>query len=101
MTTQALGNHVLIRPDDPTEITAGGIHLTDKSQEKEKVDQGEVVSVGPGVLNSEGRHIQSMTCKRGERVMFRHRRSDRIEVDGDTLHRVPADLVLCVLEPVA
>jgi co-chaperonin GroES (HSP10) len=43
-----VGDRVLIRPAQPSEKTASGLYLPPGVQEKEKVQTGYVVKVGPG-----------------------------------------------------
>ncbi len=43
-----VGDRVLIKPKDPTDRTASGLYLPPTVQEKEQVQSGYVVKVGPG-----------------------------------------------------
>ncbi len=43
-----VGDRVLIKPNDPTDRTASGLYLPPTVQEKEPVQSGYVVKVGPG-----------------------------------------------------
>ena len=99
MTPQAIGANVLILPDKAPEQSEGGIYYSDKTQDKARPTEGTVVSVGPGLVNSEGKFIQVVNCKAGDRVIFRNRKSERVEIDGRVLHCVGPDRVLAVIDP--
>jgi chaperonin GroES len=43
-----IGDRVLIRPTRPNERTQSGLYLPPGVQEKEKVQQGYVIKIGPG-----------------------------------------------------
>ena len=43
-----IGDRVLIKPSKPDERTASGLYLPPGVQEKEKVQQGYVIKIGPG-----------------------------------------------------
>ena len=61
-----LGNRVLIKRSK-AKTSKGGILLPDSAQEKPK--EGEVVAVGPGKMDEEGR-TKKMFLKVGDRVPF-------------------------------
>jgi len=61
-----LNNRILVkRSKAPT--AKGGIILPDSAQEKPK--EGEIVAVGPGMRDDEGK-INPLTVKVGDRVLF-------------------------------
>ena len=43
-----IGDRVLIRPSKPEEQTPSGLYLPPGVQEKEKVQQGQIIKTGPG-----------------------------------------------------
>ncbi|MCX6988609.1 MAG: co-chaperone GroES [Chlamydiae bacterium] len=61
-----LGNRVLVRRSQ-VKVTKGGIILPDSAQEKPK--QGQVVAVGPGKMEEDGR-IKKMHVQVGDTVLF-------------------------------
>lgn len=61
-----LGNRVLVKRS-ASRTTKGGIILPDSAQEKPK--QGEVVAVGPGKCDEEGR-VKALNVKVGDQVLF-------------------------------
>src|SRR4030043_1412013 len=63
-----LGDRVLIKPMVEEEKSKGGIVLPDTIS-KEKPQVGEVLSVGPGGTNKEGKLVP-MTVKKGDNVVY-------------------------------
>lgn len=61
-----LGNRVLVKRFK-AQTTKGGIILPDTAQEKPK--EGEVIAVGPGRVDDEGK-MHSMHVKVGDKVLF-------------------------------
>jgi chaperonin GroES len=61
-----LGNRVLVKRSK-AQTSKGGILLPDTAQEKPR--EGEVVAVGPGKMDEEGRK-EEMQVKVGDRVLF-------------------------------
>lgn len=45
-----IGDRVLIRPTKPNERTDSGLYLPPGVQEKEKVQQGYIIKIGPGYV---------------------------------------------------
>ena len=61
-----LGNRVLVKRSQ-VKTTKGGILLPDSAQEKPK--QGEVVAIGPGKLDEDGK-LKPMNVSIGDSVLF-------------------------------
>jgi len=45
-----IGDRILIRPAKPDERTSSGLYLPPGVQEKEKVQQGYIIKIGPGYV---------------------------------------------------
>jgi len=73
-----LSNKVLILPDEAKSLSDGGILLASR---EEVVQRGTVVSVGPGLVSSEGILIPIQVAE-GDKVIFDHNRSSKVEIDG-------------------
>src|ERR1700675_287195 len=67
MKLRPLQDRVLIRRVEPEAKTSGGIFIPDTAQEKPM--EGEIVSVGPGIRDEEGK-LHPLDVKRGDRVLF-------------------------------
>lgn len=63
-----LFDYVLLKPLASEEVTPSGIVLPDSA--KEKPQMGEVVAVGPGAYNPEGK-LMPMVVKVGQKVMYK------------------------------
>jgi len=83
MNIQPLGDRVLIRPLKEDEVTKSGIVLPDTA-EKEKPEKGEVIAVGEGKLNDEGKRIP-LNVQKGDKVIFSKYGPDEIKVDDEEL----------------
>lgn len=76
-----LGDRVLIKPVVEEEKSKGGILLPD-TVSKEKPQVGEILAVGPGSTNKEGKIIP-MTVKKGDKVVYAKYSGTDIKDDDD------------------
>lgn len=83
MNVQPLGDRVLIKALKEDEVTKSGIVLPDTA-EKEKPEKGEVIAVGEGKLNEDGKRIP-LNVKAGDKVIFSKYGPDEIKVDDEDL----------------
>lgn len=72
-----LSNRVLVKRSQ-AKTSKGGIILPDSAQEKPK--EGEVVAIGPGKMDEEGR-LLPMTVKVGDKVLFSSYAGTEIKTD--------------------
>jgi len=79
MKIMPLADRVLVKPLDETETKKGSIIIPDTA--KEKPQEGEVVAVGKGRLDSKGQRVQP-EVKKGDKVLFRKYSGTEITV-GD------------------
>jgi chaperonin GroES len=70
---------VLIKVLDSEEKTSGGIIIPDTA--KEKPQEGEVVAVGPGAKNEDGK-VSAMDVKVGDIVLFGKWSGTEVKIDG-------------------
>jgi len=77
---QPLGDRVLIRVLEAEEKTKGGIVLPETA--KEKPQQGEVIAVGKGIRNDEGKLV-SLEVRPGDKILFGKYSGTEIAVDGE------------------
>jgi chaperonin GroES len=78
MKINPLADRVLIRPLEKAEVKKGGIIIPDTAQEKPQ--EGEVVAVGKGRLDSKGTRI-APEVKKGDKVLFRKYSGTEVSVD--------------------
>ncbi len=110
-----VGDRVLISPDSGDSKTAGGLYLPQGVAEKEKVQSGRVVKVGPGYIvpftdvgsepwqngKNEPRYIP-LQVKEGDYAIFLRREATEIEYDEKKYLIVPQSAILALVrgEPV-
>ena len=77
-----LHDRVLVRRVEADEKTAGGIIIPDTA--KEKPQEGEVVAVGPGARDEQGK-IQALELKVGDRILFGKWSGTEVKINGEDL----------------
>jgi chaperonin GroES len=77
-----LHDRVVVKRIDADERSKGGIIIPDTV--KEKPQEGEVVAVGPGGRDENGKLI-TMDLKAGDRVLFGKWSGTEVKLDGDEL----------------
>jgi len=82
MNFRPLHDRVVVRRVDSEEKTAGGIIIPDTA--KEKPSEGEVVAVGPGARDENGK-VQPLDVKAGDRVLFGKWSGTEVKVNGQDL----------------
>ena len=76
-----IGDRVLIKPTVEEEKSKGGILLPD-TVSKEKPQVGEILAIGPGAANKEGKIIP-MIVKKGDKVVYAKYSGTDIKGDDD------------------
>jgi len=82
MSLRPLHDRVIIKRLDQETKTSSGIVIPESAAEKP--DQGEVIAVGPGKRDSDGKRIEP-DLKVGERVLFGKYAGQQVKVDGNEL----------------
>src|SRR5271155_4540838 len=82
MKLRPLQDRVLVRRVEPEAKTAGGIFIPDTAQEKPT--EGEVVAVGAGTRDEEGK-VHPLDVKSGDRVLFGKWSGTEVKLDGEDL----------------
>jgi chaperonin GroES len=77
-----LHDRVVVKRIEADELSKGGIIISDTV--KEKPQEGEVVAVGPGGRDENGKLIV-MDLKAGDRVLFGKWSGTEVKLDGDEL----------------
>src|SRR6476659_4804589 len=77
-----LHDRVVVKRIEAEEKTKGGIIIPDTA--KEKPQEGEIVAVGPGGRDENGKLI-TMGVKAGDRVLFGKWSGTEVKIDGDEL----------------
>ena len=94
MAFRPLGDRVLVKRVEEESKTKGGIIIPDTA--KEKPQEGEVVAVGPGVRDEDGKHV-ALELKAGDRILFGKWSGTEVKIDGEDLIIMKDSDVLGVL----
>ena len=89
-----LHDRVLIKRVEEQEQVRGGIIIPDTA--KEKPQEAEVVAVGPGKLQDDGKR-QPMDVKSGDRVLVGKYSGSEIKIDNDEFVILREDEILAVV----
>jgi len=95
MNVKPLDDRVLITRTEKEEQTSGGIIIPDTA--KEKPQEGKVVSVGPGKLDSDGKRIP-MEVKKNDRILFSKYAGTDVKLDGVEHLILRQDDILAIIE---
>ena len=90
-----LGDRVVLKQLVAEETTKSGIVLP--GQNKEKPQQAEVVAVGPGAYDKDGKLIP-MTVKVGDKVLTNKYSGTEVKLDGCDYSIVSLDDILAIVE---
>ncbi|GJE13078.1 MULTISPECIES: co-chaperone GroES [Methylobacterium] len=82
MKFRPLHDRVVVRRIESEEKTKGGIIIPDTA--KEKPQEGEIVAVGPGARDEQGR-VNPLDVKAGDRVLFGKWSGTEVKIDGQDL----------------
>lgn len=75
-----LGDKLVIKPVVQEEVLASGIVIPDTA--KEKPQQGEIIAVGPGRLDDDGKRIP-MDLKAGDRILYAKYSGQEVKIDQE------------------
>jgi chaperonin GroES len=83
MKLHPLDDRIVVRPNESEETTASGLVIPDTA--KEKPQQGEVLSVGPGRRAENTGELIPLDVKVGDTVVYSKYGGTEITVDGEDL----------------
>ena len=89
-----LHDRILVRRVEEAETTRGGIIIPDTA--KDKPQEGEVISVGKGKINEEGK-VRPLDVKEGNRILFGKYSGTEIKIDGEDFVIMREEEVLGIL----
>jgi len=95
MKFRPLHDRVVVRRVEEDTKTAGGIIIPDTA--KEKPVQGEVVAVGPGARDEQGK-VVPLDVKAGDRVLFGKWSGTEVKINGEDLLIMKESDILGVIE---
>jgi len=95
MKIRPLYDRIVVKRIEEQETMRGGIIIPDSA--KEKPQEGEVIAVGNGKRNEEGKLIP-LDVKEGDRILFGKYSGNDIKLDGEEYMIMREDEVLGVLD---
>ena len=95
MKFRPLHDRVLVRRIEEDEKTAGGIIIPDTA--KEKPMEGEIVAVGAGARDENGK-LHPLEVAKGDRVLFGKWSGTEVKIDGEELVIMKESDILGVIE---
>src|SRR5256714_10559292 len=93
-----LHDRILVKRIEEAESVRGGIIIPDSA--KEKPQEGEVIAVGKGKSNDEGK-VFPLDVKAGDRILFGKYSGTEITLDGDEFIIMREEEVLGILSGAA
>ena len=93
-----LHDRILVRRVEEAETTRGGIIIPDTA--KDKPQEGEVIAVGKGKSNDEGK-VFPLAVKEGDRILFGKYAGTEIKIDGEDFVIMREEEVLGILSGAA
>ncbi len=98
MHVRPLHDRVLVKRVEEKEVVKGGIIIPDTA--KEKPMEGEVVAVGPGKIQDDGKRA-ALDVKAGDRILFGKYAGTEIKIDDEDYVIMREEEILAVLETAA
>jgi chaperonin GroES len=95
MSFRPLHDRVLVRRIAEEEKTAGGIIIPDTA--KEKPMEGEILAVGSGTRNDQGK-IEPLDVKKGDHILFGKWSGTEVTMDGEELIIMKESDVMGIIE---
>ena len=95
MKFRPLGDRVVVRRVKEEQKTAGGIIIPETAQEKPQ--EGEIVAVGPGALDDNGKRIPP-EVKPGDFVLFGKWSGTEVKIDGEELLIMKESDIMGIIE---
>jgi chaperonin GroES len=89
-----IGDRVLVKPLDEKEVKKGGIIIPDSA--KEKPQEGEVVALGTGKTDDNGKKVE-FTVKKGDKVLISKYGGTEIKIEGDNYLIMREDDILGII----
>ena len=95
MKFRPLHDRVVVKRIDAEEKTSGGIIIPETAQEKPQ--EGEIVAVGPGGLDDNGKRVPP-EVKPGDFVLFGKWSGTEVKVDGEELLIMKESDIMGIIE---
>ncbi|MBM3122317.1 MAG: co-chaperone GroES [Chloroflexi bacterium] len=90
-----LGDRLVVKPLEGEDVTPSGLVLPETA--KEKPQKGEVLSVGPGARDEDGKRV-AMDVKAKDKVLFAKYAGTEFKLDGEKVLILRESDILAILE---
>ena len=94
MKAQPLADRILVRVTEQKEVRKGGIVIPDTA--KEKPQEGEVIAVGPGKIDDNGKRVP-MEVKKGDLILMGKYAGTEVKIEGEEYLIMREEDVLAIL----
>ena len=94
LNVKPLGDRILVEAVEEKETKKGGIIIPDTA--KEKPQEGQVVALGTGKVNEDGKKVE-FTVKKGDKVLISKYGGTEIKVDGESYLIMREDDILGII----
>ncbi len=95
MNVKPLSDRVLVKPIEQDKTARGGIIIPDTA--KERPQEGEIISVGPGKIADSGELI-AMSVKAGQKVLYGKYAGTEITIEGSEYLIMQESNILAIIE---
>ena len=95
MKIRPLHDRVIVKRLEEERKTASGIVIPDAAAEKP--DQGQILAVGPGKRDENGKHV-ALDVKVGDRILFGKYAGQTVTVDGEEMLVMREEDIMGVVE---
>jgi len=95
MKIRPLHDRVIVKRLEEERKTASGIVIPDAAAEKP--DQGQILAVGPGKRDENGKHV-ALDVKVGDRILFGKYAGQTVKVDGEEMLVMREEDIMGVVE---
>ncbi len=95
MNLKPLGDRLVVEPKEREQTTASGLILPETAAEKPQ--EGEVIAVGPGRRDDDGKRV-AMDVSVGDRVLYAKYGGTEVKIDGKKLLILKESDVLAIIE---
>jgi chaperonin GroES len=95
MKFRPLHDRVVVKRLESDQKTKGGIIIPDTA--KEKPQEGEVIAVGPGARDDNGK-VVALDVKAGDRILFGKWSGTEVKIDGEELLVMKESDIMGVIE---
>ena len=77
-----LNDRIVIKPLQQEQVLSSGIVIPDSA--KEKPQQGEVIAIGPGKRDDDGKRVP-LDIEMGDRILYKKYTGQEIQIDNEDL----------------